>query len=92
MLGMRVSGNLVLVDTCRRLPGMRVLIFLLCVFFYLPAMVSPREEFGLRFWVVLSFGFGFLWLEWTGVRRRLDLQWAQTASAKDWYEGSGACV
>ena len=28
----------------------------------------------------------------TGVRRRLDLQWAQTASAKVWYEGSGTCV
>ena len=35
MLGMRVSSNLVLVDTCRRLPGMQVLIFLLFVFLYL---------------------------------------------------------
>ena len=29
---------------------------------------------------------------WTRVKRQLDLQWAQTASAKVWYEGSGACV
>ena len=44
MLGMRVSGKLVLVDTCRRLPGIRVLIFLLFFYFYLPFLVSPLEE------------------------------------------------